>query len=112
MKKSFIHLDIELDQSNLPERIQWDASGKPEPGPSDTKAMSVALWDPQQKNTLRIDLWTKDMPVLEMKQFYIECLAGIAQNTLKATSDEFMAAEINALCERLVKHLRDTQDKG
>jgi gliding motility-associated protein GldC len=107
MKKSEINFSIELDNNNVPEKIQWDATDKPDPGLTETKSISVALWDHKQKNTLRIDLWTKDMPVNEMKRFYIECLGGIAQSSLSATGDEFMASEINALCDRLVEHVRN-----
>lgn len=106
MKKSQISFSIDLDNNNVPEKIQWDATDKPDPGLSDTKSISVALWDHKQKNTLRIDLWTKDMPVNEMKRFYIECLGGIAQSALSATGDEFIASEINALCDRLVEHVK------
>lgn len=106
MKKSTINFTVELDQNNVPEKILWDATDKPEPGVSDTKSISLALWDTRHKNTLRIDLWTKDMPVDEMKRFYIDCLGGLAQSALTATGDEVMANEINALCERLVKHVQ------
>lgn len=106
MKKSTINFTIELDQHNIPDRIFWDATDKPDAGPSETKSISVALWDHIQKNTLRIDLWAKDMPVDEMKRFHIECLGGIAQSILSSTKDEVMANEINALCERLVDHLK------
>src|SRR5690349_17083459 len=107
MKKSAINFDVHLDQKNVPEKIFWDATDKPAPGLSETKAISVALWDEQEKNTLRIDLWTKDMPVDEMKRFYIDCIGGIAQSILSSTGDEVMANETNALCERLVAHLRN-----
>ena len=106
MKKSTINFTVELDQNNVPEKILWDATEKPEPGLSETKSISIALWDHVQKNTLRIDLWSKDMPVDEMKRFYIDCLGGIAQTILSSTGDEFMAHETNALCEKLVEHLR------
>jgi gliding motility-associated protein GldC len=106
MKKSTIQFSVELDQNNVPERILWDASDKPEDTASETKSISVSLWDSQQKNTMRIDLWTKDMPVDEMKRFYIECVGGIAQSVLSATGDERMAQEINALCDRLVELVR------
>lgn len=106
MKKSNIQFSIELDQQNVPNKIMWDATEKPDPGLSETKAISIALWDQAQKNTLRIDLWTKDMPVEEMKRFHIDCIGGMAQSVLSATGDEFMANEINALCERMVKHVQ------
>lgn len=106
MKTSNIHFTVELDQNNIPEKILWDATEKPEAGQSETKAISISLWDHVQKNTLRIDLWAKDMPVEEMKRFYIDCIGGLAQSALTATGDEFMAAEMNALCQRLVEHLK------
>lgn len=106
MKKSTVQFTIELDEKNIPEKIFWDATDKPEAGLSETKSISIALWDHLQKNTLRIDLWAKDMPVEDMKRFHIECLGGIAQSILSSTQDEFMSNEVNALCERLVKHLK------
>ena len=106
MKKSTINFTVELDENNIPDKISWEATEKPEPGVSETKAISISLWDQRQKNTLRIDLWTKDMPVEEMKRFYIDCIGGLAQSALTATGDEFISSEMNALCERLVQHLK------
>lgn len=106
MKKSSINFTIHLDQNNVPEKILWDATDKPDAGLTETKSISIALWDHVQKNTLRIDLWAKDMPVDEMKRFYIDCLGGLAQSMLSSTGDEVMANETNALCEKLVEHLR------
>jgi gliding motility-associated protein GldC len=109
MRKSTIQFTVELDQNNIPERILWDATDKPDDSISETKSISVSLWDSRQKNTMRIDLWTKDMPLDEMKRFHIECIGGIAQSILTSTGDEHMAAEINQLCDRLVDHLRKTK---
>lgn len=110
MRKTNINFTVELDQNNIPDKILWDASDKPDAAPAETKSISISLWDEAQKNTLRIDLWTKDMPIDEMKRFYIDCLGGLAQSILTATGDEVMAAETNALCDRLVKHLNS--EKG
>ena len=112
MKKSEINFVVELDQQNVPEKILWEASDKPESTLSETKAVSIALWDHLQKNTLRIDLWAKDMPVHEMKRFYIDCIGGLAQSILSSTGDEHMAGEMNALCDRLVAHLRKEQQQS
>lgn len=106
MKKSTINFTVELDQNNVPEKIYWEATDKPDPELSETKSISIALWDHIQRNTLRIDLWSKDMPVDEMKRFYIDCLGGLAQSILGATGDEFMANQTQALCEKLVEHLK------
>jgi gliding motility-associated protein GldC len=109
MKQSIIQFKVELDDKNVPERITWDASDKPDEL-SETKSISLSLWDHQQKNTLRIDLWTKDMPVDEMKRFYIDCIGGLAQSALNSTGDEFIASELNQLCEKLARHVK--QNKG
>lgn len=106
MKKSVIQFTIDLDEKNIPEKIVWEATDKPEEL-TETKSISLSLWDHTQKNTLRIDLWTKDMPVDEMKRFYVDCIGGLAQSALSATGDEYMAEEMNALCERFVKHLQE-----
>jgi gliding motility-associated protein GldC len=105
MKSSEINFKVELDSSNVPEKIYWDSTEKPEPGMTETKSISISLWDHVQKNTLRIDLWSKEMPVEEMRRFYIDCLGGLSQSILSSTGDEFMAGEINLLCEKLAKHV-------
>lgn len=107
MKESDITIKVALDDQNIPEKITWDADEKETPGPSETKSMSLSLWDEKTKNTLRIDLWTKDMPVEDMKRFYIDCIGGLAQSVLNSTGDEFMSSELNALCDRFVAHLKD-----
>ena len=108
MKKSTIQFTIHLDDDNTPEKIEWDATDKPEEGFSETKAISIALWDQLQKNTMRIDLWAKDMPVDDMKRFYIDCIGGLSQSVLTSTGDEHMAAEMDALCDRLATHVRES----
>lgn len=106
MKTSTIKFDIQLDNNNVPDKIEWDANDKPDGGLTETKTISISVWDHEQKNTLRIDLWTKDMPVNDMKRFYIESIGGMSQSVLRATGDEFMAREMDALCEKLVEYMR------
>ena len=68
-KTSTIELSVALNENNVPETIQWSAADS---GHKDaaTKAFFLALWDAKENNTLRIDLWTEDMTVDEMKQFF------------------------------------------
>jgi len=111
MKKSKISFDIELDENNIPEKINWSATDNPSGDhPMDTKSISLALWDSDQLNTLRIDLWTKDMTVDEMKRFYVDCLGGLAQSALNATGDEFMSSEMSNLCEKFVEYLKKEKE--
>ena len=106
MKKSEINFTIELDEENVPDKIIWQATDNVNSQPEETKSLAISLWDHKQKNTLRIDLWSKDMPVHEMKRFYIDTIGGMAQSILNATGDEFISQEMNALCEKLVEYLK------
>lgn len=105
MRKSEINFSVELDDNNIPERIYWDATENPNEGLHDTKAIAIALWDHYHKGTMKIDLWTKDMEVHEMKRFYIEVLAGVADTIANATGDQNMANDIDNLCKGLAKRL-------
>ena len=111
MKTSEIHFTVELDENNIPENITWNATDKP--GEDDhTNAISIAVWDDLEKNTMRLDLWTKEMQMVEMKKFYIDALGGMAQSLLNATGDEAMATEISALSDRLGKLLEKELKQG
>lgn len=111
MNKSKILFEIELDKDNIPEKIVWEADQKDTPGASETNAISIALWDQSQKNTLRIDLWNKQMAVDEMKRFYVDCLGGMAQSILNSTGDEYMSKEFDALCVKMIEHIKK-ENKG
>jgi len=112
MSKSQIIFDIELDEENVPEKISWSATDNPGGNTStETKAVSIALWDQSAKQSLRIDLWTKDMPVDEMKKFYIECIAGLGDGIKRSTNDEEMALQIHELCDKLVEHVKKSAEK-
>lgn len=112
MKKSEINFQIDLDENSFPKAIKWDASDKEGVGMEDTKSISLNVWDNQNHSTLRIDLWTEDMSVVEMKRFYIDILGGMAQTILSSTGDEYMSEEIKDLCDRLVKHVNEENKNG
>ena len=111
MKESKINFNVTLDDNNVPEKIIWEATDQSEDGPADTKAISLSIWDQKLMNTLRIDLWTKDMPLFEMKRFYIDMIGGLGQSLLRATGDAEMATEIEMSCERLVEILKKQPQK-
>jgi len=111
MRKSEIKIQVKLDDNNIPEKIFWEAEDNPDEGISETKCINLAIWDPKQKNTLRIDLWNKEMTTDEMKQFYLDCLSGMAQTILNATGDEFISSETNLLCEKISDYIEADQKK-
>jgi len=89
-RKSPISIDVGLDENKIPETIQWSA---PDGGVSqaDAKAMLLALWDGEAQETLRMDLWVKDMPVDQMQRFFHQSILTMGETYLRATQDEKMA---------------------
>lgn len=104
MKKSSISFQIELDDKNIPEKITWLASDTGNV-PSSTKAMACSVWDEDQRSTLKIDLWTKEMQVAEMEKFFVDTLGGLSQTILNATGDSFLSNELNQLCNKFTDYL-------
>ncbi len=102
MSTSQINFEVELDENDFPQAISWNATNMPGDKES-TKAVSIAIWDGKEKETMRIDLWTQDMPLDEMRGFYINALAGMAESVQAATGDTEMADAMLELCDRFCK---------
>lgn len=92
MRKAEIKFTISLDENNLPSQITWDASDAN--AHSTAKAIMLNMWDEKEKNAMRIDLWTKDMMVDEMKQFVHQSMMTLADTFNRATGEEQMAEEM------------------
>ncbi|MCO6175275.1 gliding motility protein GldC [Flavobacterium sp. NRK F10] len=103
-KRSDIRISVELDENQIPEKLKWTAKdgGVDQ---AEAKAMLLSIWDSKQKETLRIDLWTKDMPVDEMKQFFHQTLVAMADTFERATTDEKMSATMRDFCDYFAEKL-------
>lgn len=112
-QNSEIKFTIKLDENNIPDEIVWEAEGA---GIEKRKANSllISVWDPEEKNTLKVDLWTKDMYVEEMKQFIHQTIMLMADTYEKATSEADMAKEIRLFGKLFGERngLFDTDDNG
>lgn len=102
--KSTIKLNVELDENRVPERLSWTA----EDGGinnQEAKAMMLSVWDSEAQESLRIDLWTKDMPVDEMKVFFHQTLVEMSNTFQRATEDEKMTATMKDFCDYFAEKL-------
>lgn len=101
---SEIKFVVELDENRVPEKLTWTAQdGGVEL--DEAKAMLLSVWDNKTKETLRIDLWTKDMPVDEMKIFFHQTLVAMADTFERATQDEKMAATMRDFTDYFAEKL-------
>ncbi len=85
MKTTEIKFTVTVDENHLPTKILWEAPDSKEK--SESKSIMLALWDAKENNTLRIDLWTKDMSVDEMKKFYHQNIMTLTDTYIRATND-------------------------
>jgi gliding motility-associated protein GldC len=102
--KSTIELTVELDENRVPETLHWSA----EDGGinnEEAKAMMLSVWDQNQQETLRIDLWTKDMPIDEMQIFFHQTLVSMANAYKRATQDEKMYETMKDFCDYFAEKL-------
>ena len=101
---SKITFKVGLDENKIPEEISWNAE---DGGISNeaSKAIMLSVWDHKKKDTLRMDLWTKDMPVDEMKQFFHQTLVSMAGSFERATNDEKMSATMRDFCDYFAEKL-------
>ena len=81
--QSKIELKVELDANRVPEKLYWTAEDGGITN-EEAKAMMLSVWDANAQETLRIDLWTKDMPVDDMKVFFHQTLVAMSNTFYKS----------------------------
>ncbi|SDE66073.1 gliding motility protein GldC [Riemerella columbipharyngis] len=98
MRKTNITISVELDENHIPEKITWNAE---DGGVKDneTKATMISVWDDKTMEALRIDLWTKDMPVDHMKRFFHQIFISLGQTYQRATGEDDVAEWIEQMAE-------------
>ena len=104
MKKTQISFNIELDENKIPEKITWSANDGGVNN-KDSKAIFISVWDHEPQETLKIDLWTKDMPVDQMNVFFHQTLVSLSQSYMKATNNEKMTDAFNQFCDYFAEKL-------
>jgi gliding motility-associated protein GldC len=95
---------VELDENRVPEKLSWTAQDGGVDA-EEAKAMMLSIWDSNAQETLRIDLWTKDMPVDEMKLFFHQTLVAMSDTFKRATDDGKMADTMKDFCDYFAEKL-------
>jgi len=114
--QSTIRLDVGLDGDRIPDRLRWTSSdGKVAEG-GDTSAFLLSIWDPERRETLRIDLWTKEMKRDEMDLMVFQTLLTLSDSYTRANGDAEVGEMIKkfgfAFGERVKIIQREAADGG
>ena len=95
IKKSLIEIEIGLNEDKHPEKIFWKSNDNPNgQGFTECKAISLSVFDKEYKDTLKIDLWTTEMQVVEMDRFVFQTLRSLADTYHKATNNNQLANDM------------------
>jgi len=103
-KVANINFQIHLDENNIPENITWEATDNKN-RKSDAKAVMISIWDGEDKTSLKIDLWTKEMMAEEMNFFTYQMLDSLADSYQKAVGDEKVSKKIKDFAKNIGKEI-------
>lgn len=109
MHKSTISIDVVLDDKKIPDSISWKASDSSADDVQAAKAMMLAFWDSGDKSALRIDLWTKDLMVDEMGDFFYQTLSSMANTFQRATNYADLSDDLKAFAKSFNEKFRAKQ---
>ena len=100
-----------MDADNVPELIGWNATDTTAGASQKAKAMMLAFWDGTDKTALRIDLWTKDMMVDEMADFFYQSFMTMAETYHRATKNTELVNDIKKFAKDFYSKFREQQLK-
>jgi gliding motility-associated protein GldC len=95
----------------VPETIEWNASDTTLENAQKAKAFMLSFWDGAEKTALRIDLWTKDMMVDEMADFFYQTMMTMADTYGRATHYAEQVEEMKKFAQDFYHKFRDRQLK-
>ena len=96
-KQSEINIKVDLNANNLPIQMHWSASDGGIEN-QNASAFLLSIWNPEEKNTMKIDLWTREMTIEEMKQFFHKSLLTMADSFEKATGEHLISEDLRDYC--------------
>jgi len=99
------------DENRVPDSIIWNATDTGAENAQKAKAMMLSFWDGAEKAALRIDLWTKDMMVDEMADFFCQTLMTMADTYGRATKYYEQVEEMKAFAKDFYEKFRAKQLK-
>lgn len=111
MQTSTIAIDVHLDKDKIPQQISWTADNSSADSKQQAKAMMLSFWDGADKSALRIDLWTKEMMVDEMADFFYQTFMGMADTYDRATHHKELVSDMKQFAKDFYQKFRDEQLK-
>ena len=100
-----------MDPDKVPQQISWNATDSNADMVQKAKAMCLAFWDGADKTAMRIDLWTKEMMVDEMADFYYQMMMTMADTFNRATHQQGLTDDMKKFAKDFFDKFREIQLK-
>lgn len=111
MHTSTISINVELDNDKVPHQIGWKATDSTIAEYQQARAMMLAFWDGTEKSALRIDLWTKEMMVDEMADFFYQTFMTMADTYNRATQQQELVDDMKKFAKDFYAKFQALQQK-
>lgn len=112
LKESIITVAVQLDEKKVPDNIRWTATDSTADEMQQARAMMLNFWDGADKAALRIDLWTKEMMVDEMIDFYYQTFMGMADSLERSTGQKELVTDLREFSKQFFRKFQDLQRTG
>ncbi|MGH7802075.1 MAG: gliding motility protein GldC [Thermodesulfobacteriota bacterium] len=110
-KEAEIKFSIKLDDNNIPVGIYWEASDSDFKGKKPCDSIMISMWDKEEKNTLSLDLWTKDMEVGQMNAHFFLTFMKMAETYERATRNKEVADTIKRFANDFASKVEELANK-
>ena len=111
MDNQTITIKVKLDEDKIPKQIEWNATGSTIEHTQQAKGLMLAFWDGEEKTAMRIDLWTKEMMVDEMADFFYQTLMTMADTYNRATHHQKLTDELKEFAKKFYQKFKEQQLK-
>lgn len=109
--RSTISIDVTLDEHRVPEAIHWSATDNVAQTAQQAKGMMLSFWDGADKTALRVDLWTKEMMVDEMADFFYQTIMTMADTYDRATHQHELVEDMKTFAKSFYAKFQASQSQ-
>ncbi|MBN4081725.1 gliding motility protein GldC [bacterium AH-315-C07] len=110
-KSSTITIDVHLNEQNVPLTMEWKGEDGENNEKHPCKAFMLSIWDTKESNTMRIDLWSKEMEVLEMEHFFVQSILTMGDTYQSATGNDRLAEELRNFAGKFGRMIEEERKK-
>ncbi|HRI01732.1 MAG TPA: gliding motility protein GldC [Saprospiraceae bacterium] len=105
-----IQIEVDLDEQQIPEKILWTSLDQGPQNQQEAKAILISFFDKDSLDTMKLDLWTKEMQVMEMDRFMFHTLNAMADTYRNATNNSKLANDFKSFANYFGEQIQNNQD--